>query len=140
MQVVEPSVSGLLLRQLGGVNRIDSYDDPITKEYPLTLLADGYTLEGKGGATVMSIDSSGVVKTNAFIQNEVATDQDATHMRFRNPNGAIGKIRSIGNSMYFDGLVTSFAQVEGLEATLSAKDKLIEKLSKRLDSLEKRVK
>jgi hypothetical protein len=92
------------------------------------------------GKQAMSIDSSGVVKTNAFIQNEVATDQDATHMRFRNPNGAIGKIRSIGNSMYFDGLVTSFAQVEGLESTLSAKDKLIEKLSKRLDSLEKKLK
>jgi uncharacterized coiled-coil protein SlyX len=42
--------------------------------------------------------------------------------------------------MYFDGLVTTFAQVEGLEAKLSAKDKLIEKLSERLDKLEKKLK
>ena len=43
-------------------------------------------------------------------------------------------------NLYFDGLVTTFAQVEGLEAKLNAKDKLIEKLSARLDELELKFK
>ena len=61
MHVLEPSVSGILLRQLGGVNRIDSYDDPITTEHPLHLKADGFKFEGKGGPELMTIASDGRV-------------------------------------------------------------------------------
>ena len=68
------------------------------------------------------------------------SDLDVNHHVFEDENGYIGGLRSKNGNMYFDGLVTTFAQVEGLEAKLSAKDKLIEKLSARLDKLEKKLK
>ena len=52
----------------------------------------------------------------------------------------VGSISYNSAGLYFDGLTTTISQVEGLDKKLAIKDKLIEKLSARLDKLEKRMK
>jgi len=88
----------------------------------------------------MGVNDTYVVANDGVIKTKCNNAGNVNHHIFDGPSGVIGSIRSNGGNMYFDGLVTTFAQVEGLEAKLSAKDKLIEKLSARLDELEKKVK
>jgi hypothetical protein len=108
----------------------------------VTIGNDDVTSTRLKGAVTNTHSSGGEVKLydGAVTTTVTRSDISIAHHIFQDQNGQIGVIRSNNGSLYFDGLVTTFAQVEGLEAKLSAKDKLIEKLSARLDSLELKFK
>ena len=57
--------SGLLLRNLSGINRIDSYNYPITATYPLAILGSYITLS-TSDVERMRISSTGIVTMNAY--------------------------------------------------------------------------
>jgi len=59
-----PNTAGLLIRNLSGENRIDSYNHPITANYPLAILGS-YIKFSTSDAERMRIDSSGNVLVGA---------------------------------------------------------------------------
>ena len=105
-------------------NEVTIGNDDVTK----TRLMGEIDVTTSGGSKVTLYDGAITTETTR-------SDLSVSHHIFKDENGQIGVIRSQDGNLYFDGLVTTFAQVEGLEAKLNAKDKLIEKLSARLDEL-----
>ena len=85
---------------------------------------------------------------NAIVTNKSSGDKAYHVVCLTNSNGICGKIYTQGTSCGLEGISTSASDVyladdhtgRTLKEELSIKDKLIEKLSARLDELEKKVK
>lgn len=77
--------SQLFLRNLSGVNRIDSYNDPITALYPLQLLGSVINLQ-TSDLTRLSIDASGNVGIGSTADASAILDAQSTTKGVRMPN------------------------------------------------------
>ena len=110
----------------------------------------GFTVEGAEKFKIEDTrvtNKTGTFKNEGMYQNHVDSTASRSALKLYNPNGNIGTIRTQASNVYFDGLVTTFSQVENLESTfaevdkkLAIKDKIIEKLEARLTKLEARIK
>ena len=116
--------SNLLIRNLSGVNRIDSYNDPITANYPLQILGSPITLY-TADTERMRIDSSGNViaggtSTYGARLGVIGTASGSNnYIQITNPGigtGTIGLTASSGNfklyNSYASGTLTSGSGID----------------------------